>query len=219
MSWTSQATGIDALDGDALQKLNRLAPVDVPKGTVLFHPGDTVQGYVIVLNGIIGVNLIGPTGRDILLYRVQPGQSCIQSTLGLMGGEDYSGEAVAETDARVVLMPRDLFLDLIDCSRGFRRLVFSAFAERMQSMMHLLERVAFQKVEARLASYLLDQVDAQGVLHTTQADLATAIGSAREVVSRRLDALESRGCITRARGQVKIRNPETLRQIAEFIGM
>ncbi len=219
MNWTPEAPGFEALETIAIDRLNQLSPMDVPKGTILFQPGDAVKGYVIVINGEIGVNLIGPTGRDILLYRVQPGQSCIQSTLGLMGGEAYSGEAIAETDARVVLMPRDLFLDLIDSSREFRRMVFAAFAERMQSMMHLLERVAFQKVEARLAAYLLEQSNAQGVLRMTQAELATAIGSAREVISRRLDALETRGCIIRERGQVTIKNPETLRQIAEFIGM
>lgn len=219
MNWTGDAIGLEQLEPNAQRALDQLAPMDVPKDTILFRPGDAVKGYVIVLEGKIAVNLIGPTGRDILLYRVQPGQSCIQSTLGLMGGEDYSGEAFAETDARVVLMPRAVFLELIDSSAEFRRLVFSAFAERMQSTMHLLERVAFQKVEARLASYLLDQSDADGVLHATQAELATAIGSAREVISRRLDALETRGCITRERGLVTIKNPETLRQKSEFCGM
>lgn len=219
MSWTADAIGLEGLQAPARRQLDTLSPTDVPKGTILFRPGETVKGYVIVLTGVIDVNLIGPTGRDILLYRVQPGQSCIQSTLGLMGGDDYSGEAVAETDARVVLMPRAMFLDLIDTSHGFRALVFEAFAKRMQSMMHLLERVAFQKVESRLASYILSNADETGVLRMTQADIATSIGSAREVISRRLDALETRGCIARDRGSVAITNPEMLRQIAEFVGV
>ena len=136
-----------------------------------------------------------------------------------MGGDDYSGEAVAETDSQIVLLPRNLFLDLINSSGEFRKLVFAAFAERMQSMMHLLERVAFQKVEARLASYILDQAGTDGILHATQADLATAIGSAREVISRRLDALEQRGCIARERGAVTIRDPHLLRQLAHDVVM
>ncbi|MEE9388703.1 MAG: Crp/Fnr family transcriptional regulator [Paracoccaceae bacterium] len=219
MSWTDAATGLSTLDPEARQKLNLLAPADIQKGTILFRPGNAVKGYVIVLTGKIAVNLIGPTGRDILLYRVEPGQSCIQSTLGLMGGEDYSGEATAETDASIILLPRHMFLDLIDSSPAFRRLVFTAFATRMQSMMHLLERVAFQKVEARLASYLLDQADNTGELHITQANLATAIGSAREVISRRLEALETRGCIRRERGRINILNPELLRYLADETAM
>ena len=51
--------------------------MDLSKGTVLFWPGEAVKGYGIVLNGIINVNLIGATGRDIVIYRVEPGQSCI----------------------------------------------------------------------------------------------------------------------------------------------
>ena len=215
MSWTGQASELGDLESDARAALDRLSPMEVPKGMVLFRPGESVKGYIIVLKGKIGVNLIGPTGRDILLYRVEPGQSCIQSTLGLMGGEDYSAEAVAEMPSRVVLMPRALFFDLIDRSPAFRKLVFAAFAERMQSMMHLLERVAFQKVEARLAAYLLAQADHEGVLHVTQADLATAIGSAREVISRRLDAMERRGALSHERGQITLRNRELLRQMAE----
>lgn len=219
MNWTGDAIELGGLEPQALAALDRLTPMEVPEGAILFRPGESVKGYVIVLHGRIGVNLIGPTGRDILLYRVEPGQSCIQSTLGLMGGDDYSAEAVAETDSRVVLMPRTLFLDLIDASPAFRKLVFAAFAERMQSMMHLLERVAFQRVEARLAAYLLDQANSAGIVCATQADLATAIGSAREVISRRLEALEGRDCIKRERGRVRITNTEMMRQIAEDVVM
>ena len=219
MSWTGQATELVELEPEARNALDALAPMDIPQGSILFRPGESVKGYVIVLNGRIGVNLVGPTGRDILLYTVEPGQSCIQSTLGLMGGDDYSAEAVAEVSSRVVLMPRALFLDLIESSTAFRKLVFAAFAERMQSMMHLLERVAFQKVEERLAAHLLAHCGSDGVVNATQADLATAIGSAREVISRRLEILEHRGCILRERGRVRVVNPELLRQLSEDVVM
>jgi len=215
MSWTAAAFEAGQLEPDALAELDKLTPMTAPKGTVLFRPGETVKGYVIVLSGKIGVYLIGPTGRDILMYRVELGQSCIQSTLGLMGGEDYSGEAITEADTTLVLLPRSVFLDLIDKSPGFRRLVFSAFARRLQSMMHLLESVAFQKVRSRLAGYLLAQANADAEIRMTQSQLATAIGSAREVISRRLDSLKSQGCIHHERGLIKILNPEYLRFLAE----
>lgn len=215
MSWTQEAAALCDLDETARRRLEQIAPMDVSKGTVLFRPGDTIRGYVIVLTGYVGVHLVGPTGRDILLYAVTPGKSCIQSTLGLLAQEDYSAEAVAEEPTRLVLVPRAVFLELIDSSHGFRHLVFSAFAERMQLIMQLLERVAFQRVEARLALYLLDRADAVGVIKTTQQELATAIGSAREVVSRRIDTLSQRGWIAHERGQVRILNPEALRQLAE----
>lgn len=217
MGWTGAADGLPDLDGAALARLDALTPMDAPAGTVLFRPGDSVQGFVIMLSGRVEVFLTGPTGREILLYAVEPGQSCIQSTLGLLGGEDYSGEAVTRHPARLVLVPRDMFLSLMDASPGFRGFVFAAFATRMQSMMHLLERVAFQKIENRLAETLLARAE-DGFLAATHAELAVMIGSAREVVSRRLDAFARRGLVELGRGTVRIRDAGTLRSLAEEDG-
>lgn len=215
MTWTGAVPALGALAPGSRRRLDALEPLDVPAGTVLFRPGDAVKGYVVVLKGRIGVHLIGPTGRDILLYDVVPGKSCIQSTLGLLGGDDYSAEAVVERDARLILLPKATFLDLLESDTAFRRVVFAAFAERMQSMMQLLEKVAFQKVEARLAGWLLSRADAAGRIEATQQDIASSIGSAREVVSRRLDALAKRGWLENERGRVTIRDPEALRRISD----
>lgn len=208
------AAALPGLAPGSLALLDRLKPMDVPKGTILFRPGETVKGFVIVLSGRVEVFLTGPTGRDILLYSVEPGQSCVQSTLGLLGGEDYSGEATTASEARVVLVPRDTFLRLINDDQGFRGFVFEAFAHRLQSMMHLLERVAFQRIECRLAQALLTRAE-QDRVNATHAELAALIGSAREVVSRRLDALARRGIVALERGTVSILDAETLRQLAE----
>lgn len=214
MSWTGSVPALGGLAPESARRLDALAPMEVPAGTVLFRPGDAVKGYVIVLEGRIGVHLIGPTGRDILLYDVVPGKSCIQSTLGLLGGEDYTAEAVADRPTRLVLLPRATFLDLLGTDAAFRTLVFAAFAERMQSMMHLLEKVAFQRVEARLAAWLLSRAEG-GTVSATQADIASGIGSAREVVSRRLDALARQGAIAQSRGRVEILDAGALRRIAD----
>jgi CRP/FNR family transcriptional regulator len=214
MSWTGSVPALAGLAPESARRLDALAPMEVPAGTVLFRPGDAVKGYVIVLEGRIGVHLIGPTGRDILLYDVVPGKSCIQSTLGLLGGEDYTAEAVADRPTRLVLLPRATFLDLLGTDAAFRTLVFAAFAERMQSMMHLLEKVAFQRVEARLAAWLLSRAEG-GTVSATQADIASGIGSAREVVSRRLDALARQGAIAQSRGRVEILDAGLLRRLAD----
>ncbi len=210
MSWTGTAPALNALEPETRAMLDRLAPVEVPEAAVLFSPGEAVKGYVIVLEGHVGVHLIGPGGRDILLYEVAPGQSCIQSTLGLIGGADYSAEATATVPTRLVLVPRALFLDLLDRSPGFRKIVFAAFAERMQAMMQLIETMSFMRVEARLAALILDRADAAGTLEMTQAEIARAIGTAREVVSRRLDRLARAGAIRAERGRIRIRDRAAL---------
>ena len=179
----------------------------------MFRPGEAAKGFVLVLEGRIEVFLTSATGRDILLYAVEPGQSCVQSTLGLLGGEDYSGEAVVARDTRAVLIPKALFLSLMARSDAFRSLVFTAFAARMQGMMHLLERVAFGRIEARLAATLLSRAE-NGVIRATHQDLATAIGSAREVVSRRLEGFAAAGWIETGRGVVRLKNLAALRALA-----
>ncbi|WP_347313249.1 Crp/Fnr family transcriptional regulator [Defluviimonas sp. SAOS-178_SWC] len=211
--WVEEATGFERLDSGARSRLERLSPISLPRGTALFHPGEAAKGFVIVLTGRIDVFLTGPSGRDILLYAVEPGGSCVQTTLGLLGGEDYSGEAVTATDVRAVLIPKDEFLSLMEGSPAFRAFVFSAFAVRMQGMLHLLERVAFQRVESRLAAALLDRAEGE-VVRATHQELATAIGSAREVVSRRLDALARSGLVATERGAVRIRDRNGLSRLA-----
>lgn len=214
MGWRARATGLPPLGAAAAAALDALSPMEVPEGTVLFRPGETVKGFVIVLRGRVEVYLTGLSGREILLYEVTPGQSCVQSTLGLMGGEYYSGEAVARTPAEIVLVPRETFLRLMDDDPGFRGFVFAAFAERLQSMMHLLDRVAFQRIETRLAQCLLARAE-EGRLRATHAEIAVMIGSAREVVSRRLDALARRGIVALERGTVRILDAGTLAELAE----
>jgi CRP/FNR family transcriptional regulator len=214
MGWSEGIPDLAPLSHESRATLDRIHPMEVPAGTVLFQPGDSVKGYVIALEGRIGVHLVGTTGREILLYEVTPGTSCIQSTLGLLGEEDYSAEAVAEERSRIVLLPRATFLDLLHGDEAFRMMVFGAFAQRMQTTMQMLERVAFQSIDARLADYLLAQADAGGHVEATQQDIAAAIGTAREVVSRRLDAMRKRGWLEHARGRVRINDRAAMQRIA-----
>lgn len=217
MGWTSTARALDGLSPMDRVRLDQLTPLSLPKGARLFQPGDPIQGYAIILSGRVDVRLAAASGREILLYSVAPGQSCIQSTLGLMGGDTrYSAEALTTCPSHLVLLPRALFDTLLADSTDFRALVFQAFGARMKTMMELLEKLAFQTVECRLAEYLLRlQTNGQTPIPTTQAALATAIGTAREVVSRRLEIWASKGWITTGRGQLTILAPEALQIIAD----
>lgn len=208
--WTDQ---IANLSPRAKARLAALPAAAVPKGAVLFHAGDAATGFVVVQSGRIEVHLTGPTGREILLYAVEPGQSCVQTTLGLMADEPYSGEAITATDARVVLIPKPLFLMLMDEEPAFRGFVLQAFARRMQDVTRLLERVAFGRIESRLAAALLDLAE-DGVVHATQAELAARIGSAREVITRRLDTFHRAGWVQTDRGTVRILDASALQAAA-----
>lgn len=209
MSWLAPL----ALAPQNAASLAALPHRTLPGGTTLFHAGDAAQGFVVVLRGRIDVSLVGASGREILLYSVDPGQSCIQTTLGLLGDESYTGEAVTVGEVDLVLIPRPQFLRLMDSDAGFRAFVLRAFGRRMADLTRVLEQVAFGRVEQRLAAALLDL--AQGDLVTaTQGELAARIGSAREVVSRRLDAFARDGLTISDRGHVRLLRPDLLRQRA-----
>ncbi|RST87995.1 Crp/Fnr family transcriptional regulator [Aquibium carbonis] len=193
-----------ALDAFARERLSRLPMTLVGEGTVLFRPGDEPGGFVLVRSGRVAVYLTGRSGREILLYTVEAGETCIQTTLGILGDQSYSGEAIAETPVAMTVMPRGLFMELMESSPGFRRFVFRAFAERMGDVTRVLEQVAFVRIEERLAGFLMERADAAGVVQMTHHQIAAAIGSAREVVSRRLEALAARGYVDLDRGQIRI---------------
>lgn len=210
--WTD-APALAALDPATRGRLAGLALQDLLRGAVLFRPGDEASGFSVVLSGRIEVFLTGASGRELMLYAIEPGQSCVQTTLGLLGGGAYSAEAIVAERCRLVLVPRPLFLSLMEGSASFRGLVFAAFAQRMGDMVDLLERVSFQSVEIRLAQVLLARA-AGGQVEATQAELAAQIGSAREVVSRRLDAFARAGWVRRERGRVVLTGHAALARLA-----
>lgn len=208
--WWVEA-GLGAVgDRDTQRSVAALVPQKLAAGAVLFRPGDPVGGFVVVLAGRIEVYLTGPSGREILLYGVSPGETCVQTTLGLLGEDDYSGEAVAASDIEIVVIPRALFKRLIDRSETFRTFVFQTFASRLQLVMRVLERVAFLRIEERLAGALLERADGAGRIAATHQELAVAIGSAREVVTRRLQAFEKKGWVRLERGAISIANNAAL---------
>jgi CRP/FNR family transcriptional regulator len=193
--------------------LARLPERRLPAGSVIFRPGEAAQAFPVVLAGRVEVHLVGPSGREIMLYAVTPGETCVQTTLGLLGDETYGGEAVAVTEVRAVMVPRPMFLRLIDEDPLFRLYVLRAFGHRMAEVMRLLQEVAFGRIETRLAQALLELAE-HGVVHATQGELAARIGTAREVVTRRLDALARAGLVETERGTVRIIDAGALRQRA-----
>jgi len=189
-----------------------LPPRPIPPGTTLFAPGAPCQGFALVLEGHARVDVTAASGRSILLYRIGAGETCVQSTLCLLGEATYSATAVAETALTLVFVPKPLFERAMGGSEPFRRFVFRMFAARLDEMTRLLESVAFVRVEARLAQALLDRARRAGAngFDATHQDLAEEIGSAREVVSRQLDGFRRDGLIASGRGRLELLDPARL---------
>ncbi|MBR0683898.1 Crp/Fnr family transcriptional regulator [Roseomonas eburnea] len=180
--------------------LGAALPLRAPAGAVLFRPGDPCQGFVLLRAGRARVDLIAEDGHALLLYRVEPGQACAITTSCLFAGEAYSAEGTAETDCEGLLLPAPLFARLVEESAAFRTFVLAGFAARLAALMGRIEELSFRSVDARLAAYLLDR--APGTVAATQQEIASDIGTAREVVSRRLAAFAKAGLVHTERGAV-----------------
>lgn len=202
--WLREFSAAEKLDPEAMEALSGLKVQKVPEKTELFRPGTRPSGFLLVIEGRVGVYLLGRSGREMLLYTVTRGETCVQTTLGLLGDEPYSAEAIAETDLVAVMVPIPMFERLMASSSAFRAFVFRAFATRVGDLMFMLEQVAFVRVESRLARTLIDRADADGKVGITHQELAVAIGSVREVVTRQLHAFASRGLVSVDRGAVSI---------------
>ena len=206
---------LSSMDEAARARLVREARTfTVPAATTLFRPGEACSQYLVVLNGAMRVSMTGETGREILLYRVTPGQTCVLTTLALISGAPYEAEGRTEREVKALALPAMTFDALLVDSAAFRRFVFSAFATRITDLMHLLRQVAFARLDARLAAFLLHHAGADGTLRMTHQEIAAELGASREAVSRLLKGFEQQGHLELARGRVRIANMAALRALS-----
>lgn len=122
----------------------------------------------------------------MLLYWLGPSNTCVLTTSCLMSGDQYSAEAIVEADASILIMSANQFFSSIEQSALFRPFVFSSLSQQLAGLMVKVEEVAFRSIECRLAASLLHHVKSETVDSITHDLLASAIGTAREVVSRKL---------------------------------
>ncbi len=214
MDWISQFPGLASLEAPIRERLVReSAVVSVPRGTVIFGPGKAPENLLLLLSGTVRVHQTSESGRDIVLYRVSAGESCVLTTACLLAYEDYLAEGVAESDVQAVAVPRRLFDELIAESSVFRRFVFTAYSRRITDLFLVIEEVAFQRMDIRLAHKLLERATPAGLLAITHQDMATELGTAREVVSRQLKEFHRRGWVEVARGEIRITDRDALQRL------
>lgn len=186
----------------------------VPAGHRLFSPGQECSGFVVVHSGGIKVSLTAENGREILLYRVRPGEICLQTFGCLINGTSYSAEGVAESDVEIELVPAAGFQRRIVEDEAFRAQLFAAVAARFADMERLVEDVVLTGFEARLARVLLRLKDERGIVNATHEALALEIGSGRAAVSRGIGAFARRGLIEAGRGAVHVKDANALENLA-----
>jgi len=200
-----------SIDGKGI--VERLEQVVIPANTTLFRQGDSCQNYLLILSGSVKVFTRAENGREIVLYHISTGHSCVLTTSCLLSSEDYPAEGVTETDIVAVVIPGPIFDEYVALSAAFRKLVFNSYGDRLAALISLVEEISFSKLDVRLAKFLLENSSVNTPLITTHQALATELGSAREVISRQLKEFEKNGWVKLSRGKIQIMNQLALENI------
>lgn len=217
--WIDRFEGLKRLPPDIRDDLIKGSQViEVPAGTQIFEPGQSADNLLLLLDGTVRVQQKSDTGREVFLYRVNAGESCVLTTACMLAFEDYSADGIAETDVRAVAIPRATFDDLAGRSPIFRQFIFRAYSRRITDLFTLIDDIVFQRMDVRLAARLLELADANGVVHATHQVLGNELGTAREVVSRTLSEFQRRGWIEQSRGEVRLVGRQGLERLARAAG-
>ena len=184
-------------------------------GNMAFDEESPCQSYLMVTTGSVRVVKPVSNGRELLLYRVQPGESCILTVSCLLGDCPYPARGIIESDLTCVMVPRPVFLNLVELSPEFRTYIFRFFGERVTHLMELIEAVAFRKLDQRMAEFLLKKGP---LIEITHQSLAAELGSVREVVSRILEDLRLQGIVTLDRGKIRVLDEQALEKLVQTGG-
>lgn len=214
-SWIESFAGLMRLTPDDRAHLSERASVmSLPTGATVFSPGAPCGVYLLVLEGSVRVQMIADTGREIVLYRVRRGESCVLTTACLLGEDVYSAEGIVEEPTVGIAVPGGLFDDLIARSDAFRRFVFAGYGRRVAEILATMQAAVFHRIDARLARHLAARDP--GPIEVTHQELAVELGTAREVISRHLKAFEKRGLVRLGRGAVEVCDRAGLMRFAEL---
>ncbi|WP_083700479.1 Crp/Fnr family transcriptional regulator [Acidihalobacter ferrooxydans] len=213
--WFERFPALRAIDDAAGQRILRAAQiVRVPAQTTVFESGAVCRNYLLIIDGTVRVQQLAVSGREIVLYRVGPGESCVLTTTCLLAHSRYVAEGISETDVVAAAIPAAAFQDAMETSEGLRRFIFAAYGERLAALLRLLEEIAFERLDARLAKRLLALGSDSPHIAITHQALAVELGSAREVIGRMLKHFAEQGWVTTHRGEIEILNRGALCKLA-----
>lgn len=206
---------IPGLEADTLARMAAAKSVHMEAGQVVFRPGQACSAFLIVEQGSVKVSTVTESGRELLLYRVGPGETCVLTTACLLAQSSYDAEGVAETAVDALAVPRGLFEELLASSPGFRRFVFSSYGERLRDLIGLVQEVSKRQVDRRLARFLAER--AASPIAMTHQEIAAELGTAREVVSRLLKQFAGEGLVVIERRHIDVADRARLLRIAQGV--
>jgi CRP/FNR family transcriptional regulator len=194
--------------------VTRATEVELEAGTCVFSQGQPAENFVVVTEGCVTVFARSDDGKEVVLYRVRPGELCILTTACVIGHAPYPADAVTDARTKARIIPVAEFERFLDQSDEFRQFVFAGMGQRLAQVTKRFEHMVLDSVERRLATFLLNRSSANAVIAMTHEKLALEIGTAREVISRHLKSLEKENIVKLSRGEIEVVDPNTLAERA-----
>ncbi|OPB89008.1 Crp/Fnr family transcriptional regulator [Elizabethkingia ursingii] len=174
--------------------------------TVILHENACIQAIPIVMKGTLKVIRTEEDGREILLYYIKTGESCIMSFLGGLHNEPSKVKAEVEEDAEILFLPMAKVSLFIKEYPQWLDYIFRLYHKRFEELLDVINSIAFKKVDERLLSLLYKKKELTGkdTLSITHEQLANELGTARAVVSRLLKQLEDNGVLQLGRNKITL---------------
>jgi len=191
---------------EALAKEGKV--MEIPKGKTIMEPGQFVKMVPIVLEGSIKVLRMDEEGRELFLYYLEPGETCALSLTCCSASKPSEIKAVAEDDTLILAIPVHTHEQWSDEFKQWKDYVSTTYQSRFQEMLETLDAVAFKRMDERLMRYIVTKMKQAKAneLHTTHQEIASELGTSREVISRLLKQLEKKKWIELGRNVIYIRD-------------
>lgn len=187
-----------------------IAVIRVPVSQAM-QQGRLLEPAIFTLDGRIRVYKVSETGREITLYRVQGGECCVLMMASILGEMEYEASAAVEIPSELSILPID---EWIDKYKPLRQYIYRMFTQRMSMVTALIDDVAFKPVEYPIADFLLQKTPGTSTsLRITHDEIAVKLGTAREVISRKLKEFEKEGWLVLGRGRIQDIQRAALEQV------
>lgn len=204
------------LDDKAKQTMcQQSALFSYPKGAAI-HDGQECTGVILVKSGCLRVYLLSETGKEVTLYRLNPGDICMLSASCVLQSITFDVFVDAEEDSECLILSSSAFSAVAENYPAVKIFALETAVSRFSDVMWVMQQILFMNFDRRLAIFLLDEMARTGddTLHLTHEQIARNMGSAREVVSRMLKYFSSEGMTEVLRKGIKILNKQALQQLA-----
>ena len=213
MSYLKSNDELKVSAGDLEILKGSVKTLNIDERDMILGQGEECLYLPVVISGRVKVIKNSESGREIAIYHIDEGGSCILSALGILNGTTYPASAFCEKKGEILLFPSRIVRDFVNRYEGWRNFIFRLYNSRFHQLFEFIDEILFSRLDVRMARYLLSEEDPEGNVRKTHQQIAEELGSTREVISRILKDMENRGFLELKRGSLGLTDREKLKKM------